>query len=145
MLALIASLLNMPLSPDKKDYTFRSFWDREDCFRVLTAFLNKYRGITTEVPQSSKGRQRANTATTAPTESTEGGSPPASNHGVDEATASNRHQSMPLLRKNRHLPAVPPSPASSASSATSNAGNIQPCCSRSCDFPPISKTPVGAA
>ncbi|KAJ1417017.1 hypothetical protein B484DRAFT_301097, partial [Ochromonadaceae sp. CCMP2298] len=23
------------ISTDKKDYTFRSFWDREDCFRIL--------------------------------------------------------------------------------------------------------------
>ncbi len=29
---------------DKKEYTFRSFWDREDCFRILTAFLAKYKG-----------------------------------------------------------------------------------------------------
>jgi hypothetical protein len=27
----------------KKDYTFRSFWDRDDCFRILTAFLDKYK------------------------------------------------------------------------------------------------------
>jgi len=32
------------ISTDKKDYTFRSFWDREDCFRILTAFLSKFKG-----------------------------------------------------------------------------------------------------
>jgi len=40
------------ISTDKKDYTFRSFWDREDCYRILTAFLNKYRGVDTAGPTS---------------------------------------------------------------------------------------------
>jgi len=32
------------ISTDKKDYVFRSFWDREDCYRILTAFLTKFKG-----------------------------------------------------------------------------------------------------
>jgi hypothetical protein len=28
---------------DKRDYVFRSFWDREDCYRILVAFLEKFR------------------------------------------------------------------------------------------------------
>lgn len=28
---------------DKKDYIFRSFWDRDDCFRMLTLFHEKFR------------------------------------------------------------------------------------------------------
>ena len=35
---------------DKKDYVFRSFWDREDCYRILSAFLIKFKG---GVPPSS--------------------------------------------------------------------------------------------
>lgn len=29
---------------DKKDYVFRSFWDREECHRILITFLEKFRG-----------------------------------------------------------------------------------------------------
>jgi len=31
------------ISTDKRDYLFRSFWDREDCYRILNAFLDKFK------------------------------------------------------------------------------------------------------
>lgn len=31
-----------PTCVDKKDYLFRSFWDREECYRILTAFAKKF-------------------------------------------------------------------------------------------------------
>jgi hypothetical protein len=39
---------------DKKDYTFRSFWDRDECHRILTAFLSKFRGIAVEIPSRTR-------------------------------------------------------------------------------------------
>eukprot|EP01038_Epipyxis_sp_PR26KG_P006047 gene6047-8326_t len=33
------------ISTDKKDYLFRSFWDREECFKILEKFLSKFKGI----------------------------------------------------------------------------------------------------
>jgi len=32
------------IATDKKDYVFRSFWDREECHRILITFLEKFRG-----------------------------------------------------------------------------------------------------
>jgi hypothetical protein len=34
---------NTILYLDKRDYLFRSFWDREDCYRILNAFLDKFK------------------------------------------------------------------------------------------------------
>lgn len=31
------------INVDKRDYLFRSFWDREDCYRILTVFWEKYK------------------------------------------------------------------------------------------------------
>lgn len=31
------------MSLDKRDYVFRSFWDREDCFNILRAFWEKFK------------------------------------------------------------------------------------------------------
>lgn len=113
------------LPTDKKDYTFRSFWDREDCFRILTAFLNKFRGITTENPAPSKlrGRERASTTaagllppSAAAVDSTSADSndapaPAPASATLDEATIQSRHQSLPIMRK--RTPETPlPSPMS---------------------------------
>lgn len=43
------------ISTDRKDYCFRSFWDREDCFRILSAFLAKYRGAGADLVKDKKG------------------------------------------------------------------------------------------
>lgn len=51
---------------DKRDYLFRSFWDREDCYRILNAFLDKFKygGIRESV------RLRTNTVDAIPSDST---------------------------------------------------------------------------
>lgn len=95
---------------DKKDYTFRSFWDREDCFRILTAFLSKFRGLTNETPAPSKLRLaalREAKAASLPGTATDAESIDSSTHspGLDEHTISSRHQSLPIPRK-RNLATV---------------------------------------
>ena len=47
---------------DKKDYVFRSFWDREDCYRILSAFLIKFKGgaATAEVSSSNTVTNKQN-------------------------------------------------------------------------------------
>lgn len=92
---------------DKKDYTFRSFWDREDCYRILTAFLSKFRGVTTELPGPSKQRLAAmRNSTSALNSSAHGGNsgltsiPEGENGGLTSEEISSRHQSLPSTKRN---------------------------------------------
>ena len=41
--SLFISQRNNVIIIDKRDYIFRSFWDREDCYRILVTFLEKFR------------------------------------------------------------------------------------------------------
>ena len=103
---------NIILTPsDKKDYTFRSFWDREDCFRILTAFLNKFRGLTYEQPAPSKTRPPRDRSSmgVAPSSASAPGSIEAAGvaaeSGDGSPTAASesikaKHMSLPLPRKN---------------------------------------------
>jgi hypothetical protein len=39
---------------DKKQYIFRSFWDRDECFKMLSLFLRKFKyGITDPDPEDA--------------------------------------------------------------------------------------------
>jgi hypothetical protein len=56
---------------DKKDYTFRSFWDREECYRILITFLEKFRQgggrIELSVPRTNSDAPLPNDSSSSPT------------------------------------------------------------------------------
>eukprot|EP01031_Cornospumella_fuschlensis_P026986 gene26986-32602_t len=53
------------ISTDKKDYIFRSFWDRDECYKMLTNFLEKFRAGHSLV-DFRKSAQPAAVATNSP-------------------------------------------------------------------------------
>jgi hypothetical protein len=79
-----------PLSTltDKKDYTFRSFWDREECYRILITFLEKFRQgggrIELSVPRTNSDAPLPNDSSSSPT---------AAGHSSVKLTASSANTS----------------------------------------------------
>jgi len=37
----------------RKEYIFRSFWDRDECYRMLKDFINKYKGVEIDSPAAA--------------------------------------------------------------------------------------------
>lgn len=83
---------------DKKDYTFRSFWDRDDCYRILTNFLDKYKYGKDDNSSLHLIQPAATSPSSMSTDTTSSSSFPNSSPPVtpEEATLPIRRQSLPL-------------------------------------------------
>ena len=68
------------MGSDKKDYIFRSFWDREECYKILNAFLSKYRNGGFE-----NYRKQTASAPTAVAEAAAATPAPSSTNSADAA------------------------------------------------------------
>lgn len=102
---------------DKKDYTFRSFWDREDCFRILTAFLSKFRGVEVELPPPRPRQQDGMRKSTmsASSHGHDTGLPPVPENESAGDDVVSKHQSLPVSSSRKAnlaapLPLPPPAP-----------------------------------
>ena len=107
-----------PIPTDKKDYTFRSFWDREDCFRILTAFLSKFRGVDVELPpprpRGQDGMRKSTMSASSHGHDTGLASIPESESGSNDDVIA-KHQSLPVSSSRKAnlaapLPSPPPAP-----------------------------------
>lgn len=53
----------------RKEYIFRSFWDRDECFEMLKSFIKKYKGITNSSSSKSTAHSSNTTASTGNSDS----------------------------------------------------------------------------
>lgn len=70
----------------RKEYIFRSFWDRDECFEMLKAFIKKFKGVPGSTPTTAS----VSTGSSAVTSLTTGSTVPAVGSPDSLSTASGR-------------------------------------------------------